>query len=73
MNEFYTESEIEEMFEGFEIIDRAREHYRALPVRRHGFKAFLYKAVFRPAYNLLPKSIAERYAYKYSVTALKKT
>lgn len=73
VNEFYTEAEIEEMFEGFEIIDRAREHYRALPVRRRGLKALLYKAVFRPTYNLLPQAIAERYAYKYSVTALKTT
>jgi len=71
VNEFYTEAEIETMFEDFEIVSCAREHYRALPVRRSGVKAVLYKAVFRPLYNALPRPIAERWAYKYSVTAVK--
>ena len=71
VNEFYTEAEIEAMFAKFEIIDCAREHYRALPVRRSGVKAILYKGVFRPLYNLVPKSAAERLAYKYSVTAIR--
>jgi ubiquinone/menaquinone biosynthesis C-methylase UbiE len=58
VNEFLTEREIEAFFDGFRIIDTAREHYRALPVRRSGLKAALYRYGFRPA-------------YKYSVTALK--
>lgn len=71
VNEFYTEQEVDAMFEGFEIVSRFVEHYRALPVRRRGFKAAAYKAVFRPVYNLLPEPIAKRWAYKYSVTAVK--
>ena len=72
VNEFYTENEIEAMFEGFEIVETAREHYRALPVCRFGLKASLYKAVFRPVYNMLPRAIAEPLAYKYSVVAVKR-
>ena len=71
VNEFYTEREIEAMFEGFEIVDTAREHHRALPVRRSGLKAFLYTYGFKPAYNLLPDPLARRLAYKYSVTAVR--
>jgi ubiquinone/menaquinone biosynthesis C-methylase UbiE len=72
VNEFYSETEIEAMFEGFDIVETAREHYRALPVCRFGFKAFLYKAIFRPAYNLVPRALAEPLAYKYSVVAVKR-
>ncbi|MBW2541927.1 MAG: methyltransferase domain-containing protein [Deltaproteobacteria bacterium] len=71
VNEFYSESEIEAMFEGFEIIETAREHHRALPVRRDGLKAALYSYGFKPIYNLLPDPIARRLAYKYSVTAVR--
>jgi ubiquinone/menaquinone biosynthesis C-methylase UbiE len=71
VNEFYTEEEIESMFEGFEIVETHRDHYRALPVARYGLKATLYKFGFMPVYNLLPRSLAERFAYKYSVTAVK--
>ncbi len=71
VNEFYVESEIERMFETFEIVETAREHYRALPVCRSGLKAALYTYGFKPVYNLLPRPIAERFAYKYSVTAVK--
>ena len=71
VNEFYSEAEIEAMFEDFEIVDRAREHYRALPVNRRGLKAGLYRLIFRPLYNLIPQPVAERFAYKYSVTAVK--
>lgn len=71
VNEFYTEAEIEDMFEGFEIERTYREHHRALPVARTGLKAALYKYVFRPLYNLLPEALARRYAYKYSVVAVK--
>jgi ubiquinone/menaquinone biosynthesis C-methylase UbiE len=63
--------EIEEMFLGFEIIDAMREHYRALPICRSGVKAALYTYVFKPIYNLQPVGLAERFAYKYSVTAVK--
>jgi len=72
VNEFYTEPEIEAMFEGFEIVDTAREHHRALPVCRHGLKATLYRYGFRPVYNLIPGPVALRLAYKYSVTAVKR-
>jgi ubiquinone/menaquinone biosynthesis C-methylase UbiE len=71
VNTFYTEAEIEAMFEGFEIEATFREHHRALPVARTGFKALLYRLVFRPLYNLLPESLAKAYAYKYSVIAVK--
>jgi SAM-dependent methyltransferase len=71
VNDFYTEAEIEAMFEGFEIAATFREHHRALPVARKGFKAVLYKYGFRPLYNLLPESLAMRFAYKYSVIAVK--
>jgi 2-polyprenyl-3-methyl-5-hydroxy-6-metoxy-1,4-benzoquinol methylase len=71
VNEFYTEAEIEAMFEGFEIVSTAREHHRALPVRRSGLKALAYSGVFRPVYNLLPDPLARRLAYKYSVTAIR--
>jgi ubiquinone/menaquinone biosynthesis C-methylase UbiE len=71
VNEFYNEEEIESMFEGFEIEETHRDHYRALPVARQGLKAALYTYGFKPIYNLLPRSIAEQFAYKYSVTAVK--
>ncbi|HUM70563.1 MAG TPA: class I SAM-dependent methyltransferase [Chloroflexota bacterium] len=71
VNTFYTESEILAMFKGCEIVEAVPEHYRALPVRRDGVKAALYKYGFRPVYNLLPESLAKRYAYKLSVTAVK--
>jgi ubiquinone/menaquinone biosynthesis C-methylase UbiE len=71
VNEFYSETEILDMFTGFKIVDVAQEHYRALPVRRDGLKAGLYKYGFRPIYNLIPKPVAKRYAYKLSVTGVK--
>lgn len=71
VNEFLTEQQILGMFEGFEIIEAVREHYRALPVRRSGLKAALYTYSFRPVYNLIPEPIAKRFAYKYSVTAVR--
>ena len=72
VNEFYTDDEIVAMFEGFEIESLAWEHHRALPVRRDGVKAALYTWGFKPLYNLLPDPIARRYAYKLSVTAVKR-
>ncbi|MGH7544422.1 MAG: class I SAM-dependent methyltransferase [Gemmatimonadota bacterium] len=71
VNEFYTEPEILAMFDGFEVVETSREHHRALPVRRSGVKAALYRAVFRPVYNLLPEPIAQRFAYKFSVVAVR--
>jgi hypothetical protein len=72
VNEFYTEVEFVAMFVGFEIVEAVQEHYRALPVRRDGLKATLYKYGFRPIYNLIPAALAKRLAYKYSVTAVKR-
>jgi len=72
VNEFYSEAEIESFFaDGFRIEEAVQEHHRALPAKRHGFKAFLYHNVFKPVYNMLPESVALRYAYKYSITAVK--
>jgi ubiquinone/menaquinone biosynthesis C-methylase UbiE len=71
VNDFYTEAEILAMFGGFRILETAREHYRALPVRRDGLKAALYRYAFRPLYNLAPAPLARRLAYKLSVTAEK--
>lgn len=71
VNEFYTEQEIEAMFIDYQIVEAVQEHHRALPVRRDGLKAGLYKYGFRPMYNLIPEPIAKRLAYKYSITAIK--
>jgi len=40
-------------------------------VRRSGLKAMLYKYIFMPVYNWIPQSLAKRFAYKYSITAIK--
>ena len=71
VNEFYSEAQVLDMFASFKIVDTVREHYRALPVRRDGMKAGLYKYGFKPIYNLIPKVLARHYAYKFSVTAIK--
>jgi ubiquinone/menaquinone biosynthesis C-methylase UbiE len=72
VNEFYTEAEILDFFKGYEVVEAVQEHHRALPVRRDGVKAALYKYGFMPVYNMLPEGIAKRMAYKLSVTAVKK-
>jgi ubiquinone/menaquinone biosynthesis C-methylase UbiE len=72
VNEFYTEKAILAMFTGFEVVEAVPDHYRALPVRRDGLKALLYKYGFKPIYNLLPAPLAKRLAYKLSVTAIKR-
>jgi len=72
VNEWHTDREILGMFEGFEIVEAVREHYRALPIARNGMKALLYRSLFRPAYNRLPEGLAKALAYKFSVTAVKK-
>lgn len=71
VNEFYTETEILALFVGCDIVEVAQEHYRALPVRRDGLKAALYKYGFKPVYNLIPEGIAKGFAYKLSVTGVK--
>jgi SAM-dependent methyltransferase len=71
VNEFYTEDEILDFFQGFEVVEAEREHHRLLPVRRSGLKANLYTYVLKPMYNLLPESVAKKFAYKLSVTAIK--
>jgi hypothetical protein len=71
VNEFYTEQEILAMFKGFEIVEAVEDHYRALPVMRHGLKAGLYKYGFKPLYNLIPQKLAKKFAYKLSITAVK--
>jgi hypothetical protein len=71
VNEFYTEEEILDFFQGFDVVETVREHHRLLPVRRSGLKANLYTYILKPVYNLLPESVAKRLAYKFSVTAIK--
>lgn len=71
VNEFYTEEEVLDMFDGFEVVETAREHHRALPVAKRGIKATLYRWGFQPVYNLLPEKLALNWAYKFSVTAVK--
>ena len=71
VNEFYTEEEIINFFQGFQIVEAVQEHHRLLPVRRSGLKAKLYTFVLKPLYNLLPESVAQKLAYKFSVTAIK--
>jgi hypothetical protein len=72
VNEFYTEKEILSMFNGLEVIESVQEHYRALPVCRKGLKAALYTYGFMPLYNLIPRPMAKAFAYKCSVTAVKR-
>jgi SAM-dependent methyltransferase len=69
---FVREREALAMFDGFKIEAAVRDHYRCLPVARTGLKANLYRYGFKPVYNLLPSPIAKRFAYKLSVTAIKK-
>jgi ubiquinone/menaquinone biosynthesis C-methylase UbiE len=71
VTDFYTEAEIERMFQNFRIVETYREHFRALPIARSGLKAFIYTYFFRPLYNMLPQYVSERLAYKYSVVAIK--
>jgi ubiquinone/menaquinone biosynthesis C-methylase UbiE len=71
VNDFLTEPQILQMFDGFRVEEAVREHDRPLPVARVGLKAALYRRVFCPAYALIPGPLAQRLAYKYSVTAVK--
>ena len=71
VNDFLTEKECENFFNGFKITETVREHHRLLPVCRSGVKAALYNYGLKPAYNLMPDGVARRFAYKYSITAVK--
>jgi len=68
---FYTEHEVEALFTGYRIEEMTQDHYRALPIARRGVKAALYTYGFKPLYNLLPNSIAQKFAHKISVVASK--
>ena len=72
VTDFYTEREILNMFDKYEIVEAVQDHYRMLPIARKGFKASVYTGFVRPLYNLIPAPIAKKYAYKFSVTAIKK-
>jgi len=72
VTEFRSEREILSMFEGFEIVETAQDHYRILPISRRGWKAALFSYGFRPIYNGLPEALAKRLAYKFSVIAVKR-
>ncbi|MFO7964778.1 MAG: class I SAM-dependent methyltransferase [Desulfobacterales bacterium] len=72
VNTFYRENAILAMFDGFDIVETAQEHYRALPVCRSGIKAVLYTYGFKPAYNRIPEVIAKKFAYKFSVIGIKR-
>jgi hypothetical protein len=71
VNEFYTDEEVLDFFQGYKVIEAVHEHERLLRARRDGWKAFLYHNVLMPTYNLLPSTVALKYAYKISVTAIK--
>ncbi len=72
VNDFLTQQECEAFFSGFDIVETTQEHHRLLPVCRSGVKATLYNYVLKPVYNLMPDRLARRFAYKYSITAVKK-
>jgi ubiquinone/menaquinone biosynthesis C-methylase UbiE len=71
VTDFFTDRQILELFDRFQVVEVAREHYRALPVARRGSKAALYRHLFRPVYNSLPLPLAKALAYKLSVVAVK--
>jgi ubiquinone/menaquinone biosynthesis C-methylase UbiE len=71
VNEFYTDEEVLDFFQGYKVIEAVHEHERLLRARRDGWKAFLYHNILMPTYNLLPSSVALKYAYKISITAIK--
>jgi SAM-dependent methyltransferase len=72
VTDFMTEAQILTLFDGFEIVATARDHYRALKIARRGAKAALYNFGFKPLYNRLPERLAKPLAYKFSVTARRK-
>ena len=54
VNEFYTEREILDFFQGFQVVEAVQEHDRLLPVRREWAEGKSISNVLKPAYNLLP-------------------
>jgi SAM-dependent methyltransferase len=71
VSEARSEREILAMFDGFQVVEKTRDQFRARPIARRGWKAALYRRGFRPLYNAIPRAVAERWASKLSVTALK--
>ena len=71
INDFLTEAEVEQMFAGYDIVKTDREHHELLPVCRSGVKAVLYNYGLKPFYNLMPDGMLRKFAYKYSITAIK--
>jgi ubiquinone/menaquinone biosynthesis C-methylase UbiE len=71
VTDFHTDREILDLFKDFQVIEAVYDHYRALPVARHGLKAMLYRGLFQPVYNSIPERLAKPLAYKLSVTAVK--
>src|SRR5688500_20357398 len=53
VNEFYTDEEVLDFFQGYKMIEAVHEHERLLRARRDGWKAFLYHNILMPMYNLL--------------------
>jgi SAM-dependent methyltransferase len=68
-----TEGEIRRLFHGFNIVELSREHIRAGSINssRNKGKVLVYRLVFSPLYNTLPRRIAERLAAKLSIAAMK--
>ncbi len=71
VSEAHTEAEILAMFRDFRVLELTRDQYRARPIARRGWKARLYRWCFRPVYNAVPRALAERWASKCSVVAVK--
>jgi len=71
VSESHTEAEILAMFREFLVLETTRDQYRAGPITRRRWKATLYRWGFRPVYNAMPRALAERWASKFSVTAMK--
>ena len=69
--DFFTETEVKDMLDGFDVEEMTQDHFRALPIARRGIKAALYTYGFKPVYNLLPVSIAKKFAHKISFIAKK--
>jgi ubiquinone/menaquinone biosynthesis C-methylase UbiE len=69
VNDFFNDREVRHIFRRFRNVELQIDHFRALPVARHGVKGWLYSNVFQPVYNTLPEAIAKRFAHKISVVA----
>ena len=71
VSESHTDREILAMFSAFQVVETTRDQFRARPIARRGWKATLYRRGFRPVYNAMPRALAEHWASKLSVTAVK--